>query len=380
MKKMIFVGLILTFLIATNFVKADVVNMNISVNGTSNLNITVDADDTLARQMINETQTDTYGTMTGSGTKDVILNEIKNGAGNPISGTEGLNSMNEICVDPFLKQYLSQIGDLPPLGFVSYLKSLGYDDEAHINIIWTMCQQLYINQNEGVWSQDLNGMQQDDLVSVFAAAIGWLNGNGNSVYAKAKELAMILDSYFASDKDVWIMTNKIKQLELRIEALERTIEETNPEEYCNSKLDMMKLYNLTSVKCGENSTTYWNAKKEGFDNYETIAYADCEEDWICTKWSDCENGKQTRKCVDKNACGTFYNKPTETIGCAMSLQQLIEAPTSKLTNSASKVESSLSIEQLLENYLPFLFLICISIPIALIVIGIKKDHERKRRQ
>ena len=35
---------------------------------------------------------------------------------------------------------------------------------------------------------------------------------------------MILESYFASDRDVWILSNRIKQLELRTEALERTIE------------------------------------------------------------------------------------------------------------------------------------------------------------
>jgi hypothetical protein len=39
----------------SSLASADQVNMNISVNGTSNLNITIDADDTLARQMINQT-------------------------------------------------------------------------------------------------------------------------------------------------------------------------------------------------------------------------------------------------------------------------------------------------------------------------------------
>ncbi|NIM47021.1 MAG: hypothetical protein GTN40_02570, partial [Candidatus Aenigmarchaeota archaeon] len=129
------------------FVAADVVNMNVSVNGTANLNITVDADDTLARAMINETQTDTYGTMTGSSPKDLVLNEIANAGGNPIPETEGLETINQICNDPSLQRYFSELSNLPPLGFVDYLKALGYDDEAHINFIWTMCQQEYINQH-----------------------------------------------------------------------------------------------------------------------------------------------------------------------------------------------------------------------------------------
>jgi hypothetical protein len=157
MKKMIFVELILTFLVMASLAKADVVNMNISVNGTSNLNITVDADDTLARQMItqtqsdlsetqsqlNESQTDLYGTITGSEPKDLILEEIERGYGNPINVSGDLNEIKEICADTQLQQYLNQISSLPPLDFVDYMKGLGYDDESHVNFIWTICQQEY---------------------------------------------------------------------------------------------------------------------------------------------------------------------------------------------------------------------------------------------
>ncbi len=338
--------------------------------------------------MINETQTDTYGTMTGSGPKDVVLNEIANAGGNPIPDPEDFTTINQICNDPGLQQYLNEIASLPPLGFVDYLKALGYDDESHINFIWTMCQQEYINQHQGMWSQDLvgGGVQQGDLVSIFRSAIGWLTGNGETVYMHAKELAMVLESYFASDKDVWYLANRVKQLELRVEALERTLEEVAPEEYCDSKLDMMKEYNLTGVKCGINSTQYWNAKKAGFDNYETIAYRDCEEDWICTDWSECEDGSQTRKCVDKYDCGTFYNKPEESRKCAISLQKIFEEPF-KPNTEASELEASkelghASIEQILsENYLAIinvLLVMLVSIPASLIFIGIRKDLKSVR--
>ncbi|NIM47020.1 MAG: hypothetical protein GTN40_02565 [Candidatus Aenigmarchaeota archaeon] len=195
----------------------------------------------------------------------------------------------------------------------------------------------------------------------------------------AKELALILESYFASDKDVWILANRIKQLELRVEALERTMEGIAPEEYCESKLDMMKLYNLTGVKCGINSTQYWNAKKAGFDNYETIAYSDCSEDWICTAWSECENGVQTRKCVDKYDCGTFYKKPEESKECVVSIQQIIGAPF--VPNSkGSKVEEFITLEYLLtKNYLQVLLVIFVSITTVLIVVGIKRDSQKTKK-
>jgi len=317
------IGMILLALL----VKADTVNMEINVNGTSNLNITVNADDTLARAMINETQTDTYGTMHNSGPKDMILEEIKSGAGNPVNGAEGLTAINEICNDLYLQQYLNQIGNLPPEGFVNYVKALGYDDESHINLIWTMCQQEYINQHQNSWSQDLigGGIQQGDLFTILKAAIDWLNGNGESIYIKAKDIGKVLDSYFASDKDVWTLSNKIKSLELRVEALERTAEEIAAEAYCQAKIDMMGDYNLTGVKCGTNSTMYWNAKRAGFDNYDIISYKTCDEDWICTDWSECIDGKQNRKCVDKNDCGSFDAKPLEIMECKNLEQKEVKA-------------------------------------------------------
>lgn len=41
----------------------------------------------------------------------------------------------------------------------------------------------------------------------------------------------------------------------------------------------------------------------------------CEESWICTDWSACENDVQTRRCVDKNACDTSFSEPEEVRKC-----------------------------------------------------------------
>ncbi|MEM5855714.1 MAG: NosD domain-containing protein [Candidatus Aenigmatarchaeota archaeon] len=37
----------------------------------------------------------------------------------------------------------------------------------------------------------------------------------------------------------------------------------------------------------------------------------CTEDWVCSEWTACIGGKQTRVCMDRNRCGTVANKPEE---------------------------------------------------------------------
>ena len=41
----------------------------------------------------------------------------------------------------------------------------------------------------------------------------------------------------------------------------------------------------------------------------------CKEDWVCTAWSACVNGQQTRTCTDKSDCGTTKLKPETTSAC-----------------------------------------------------------------
>ncbi|MEM4245559.1 MAG: hypothetical protein QXR60_05150 [Candidatus Nanoarchaeia archaeon] len=36
---------------------------------------------------------------------------------------------------------------------------------------------------------------------------------------------------------------------------------------------------------------------------------ECVEDWECSEWSACVDGKQTRSCEDANDCGTTENLP-----------------------------------------------------------------------
>ncbi|MEM5844448.1 MAG: hypothetical protein QW841_04370, partial [Candidatus Aenigmatarchaeota archaeon] len=41
----------------------------------------------------------------------------------------------------------------------------------------------------------------------------------------------------------------------------------------------------------------------------------CQERWVCSEWSECINGIQTRTCVDQNNCGTNNNQPFTSQPC-----------------------------------------------------------------
>ncbi len=42
---------------------------------------------------------------------------------------------------------------------------------------------------------------------------------------------------------------------------------------------------------------------------ETINCTACDESWICSQWSSCQNGQQTRSCAEEHKCGTAKLKP-----------------------------------------------------------------------
>ena len=41
----------------------------------------------------------------------------------------------------------------------------------------------------------------------------------------------------------------------------------------------------------------------------------CQPNWVCSGWSDCENGIETRTCQDTNNCENPYGMPVTSTGC-----------------------------------------------------------------
>jgi len=67
----------------------------------------------------------------------------------------------------------------------------------------------------------------------------------------------------------------------------------------------------------------------GGGNYiyeESSGGSSCVENWQCTGWSSCEDGKQRRACTDSNKCGTFLLKPAESKECEEETLKLNTSP------------------------------------------------------
>jgi hypothetical protein len=45
--------------------------------------------------------------------------------------------------------------------------------------------------------------------------------------------------------------------------------------------------------------------------------ASCAENWTCSSWGECNNGKQTRSCTDTKKCETTKLKPVELRDCSV---------------------------------------------------------------
>lgn len=57
---------------------------------------------------------------------------------------------------------------------------------------------------------------------------------------------------------------------------------------------------------------------EGEDETGDAGETACVEDWLCTEWTECVTGKQSRSCADINRCGTEENRPEEMKSCLIS--------------------------------------------------------------
>lgn len=59
-----------------------------------------------------------------------------------------------------------------------------------------------------------------------------------------------------------------------------------------------------------------NTSSTGPSTSEPSTTQACTENWICSDWSACSDGIQTRSCQDSNNCGTDVSKPLESQPCS----------------------------------------------------------------
>lgn len=126
----------------------------------------------------------------------------------------------------------------------------------------------YVDSKEGEWSTSL--LNDQSLANILGQSVDYLEGREYSS-GVADDIGSSLDSYFASDDDIQQLLRMIDDLQfkasnlnIRVAAIERTLEEMASEDYCNAKLETAKKYNLTinGLKCGLNST-YFYMNKDG---------------------------------------------------------------------------------------------------------------------
>ncbi len=98
----------------------------------------------------------------------------------------------------------------------------------------------------------------------------------------------------------------------------------------------------------------------------------CIERWLCTEWSECKNGIQTRECEDVNECGTEENKPLLVQPC--SLKEENETEIKKEITQPSGVTGMFI---LIQNPAYLLILILAIIAVVLTIFRLKPLGKKK---
>jgi hypothetical protein len=89
--------------------------------------------------------------------------------------------------------------------------------------------------------------------------------------------------------------------------------------FCNGCITMLNLTATISTGGGQTSgsTGAAGGSTEGItQTNQTGTQQQCQERWVCSEWSECINGVQTRTCRDENNCGTNNNEPFTSQPCS----------------------------------------------------------------
>ena len=121
---------------------------------------------------------------------------------------------------------------------------------------------------------------------------------------------------------------------------------------------------------------------------EARACAACQESWICSAWSTCSNGFQTRICTDEHQCKTARTKPPERQSCIeergytpqpavqqQNYQPLVQPPVRPLISSPAKK----SFIDLLVEYKWFIIVpLVLLLLVVMILLFLRSSHEPKQ--
>ena len=156
----------------------------------------------------------------------------------------------------------SELNQVVYVDGVAYL-NITYDDGS------SKLEELqdYISSHESQWSSD-TGISINDVITYLQGAVNWLMGKQGTP-EEYKEIGSILDSYFANKKEIYSLQQQINDLQIRTRFLENTMKEIAADSYCKGKIDTMIEYNLSWVKCSNNSV-YYRVDPKQFGGYNII--------------------------------------------------------------------------------------------------------------
>lgn len=102
----------------------------------------------------------------------------------------------------------------------------------------------------------------------------------------------------------------------------------------------------------------------------------CQERWLCSDWSACTNGVQTRTCNDANSCGTNNNEPMAAQPCPAE-NKTEEGPGPE----ASTLPTITGFFALLSNPVYLIIILLLIVAVILIILGIKlSSHKIKKKR
>ncbi len=88
---------------------------------------------------------------------------------------------------------------------------------------------------------------------------------------------------------------------------------------------------------------------------------ECKESWVCGIWSECQNGKNFRSCIDEHKCGTTKLKPWLNKACTAADPGLAPAPRNQFIPPQPEIQQP---ESFWSKYKTFI----IAIPATLILL------------
>jgi len=146
-------------------------------------------------------------------------------------------------------------------GKVNSYTDIHTDDNVYVYVDGVNMTNIpeYIDENEEKWSIDKVGMSLRGLIYHIRSGINWMLGIKDDATDDEKQLIYELDRGFASQYEIEQLKYNQEILLVRIESLEKTLEKTNLESFCEGKKEIAEKYNITGFTCG--NTTYRKTDK-----------------------------------------------------------------------------------------------------------------------